>query len=198
MCLDKRSQEITIDQEFADLGWCLHKFWVGSGGTITYNCENNLDKSQRWNFATAFRQIIQQAKDENVKRLFFLEDDAKLTPKFNEVYPYIISEIRHVDFDMLYFGGKFDDPQCTYSEQLTGHIFHKNYILDLHAVLIDNRCFDKLLDIPPHDHQSFDGFIAGRHRINIRALITSPIIIAQKNGWSYSAGRYLDFFKDYL
>ncbi len=192
--LDLRYHQVTIDKELAPLGGELKMFVVGDGRKLPEGMYNRVDvdkwpRRQAYNYAAGLIQILKQERERGTKRLLYLEDDAVLSPRFQEVFVKAWAELdalRH-GWDLLYLGGNHGNDTIT---RLSRHIIRPTYSLDLHGVAMSERAFEVISAIEPSAEHTIDGVIAERQRKGeLRVLAITPSIILQKVGWSYNENR---------
>lgn len=204
MTLDRRfaNDEATVLAELRSRQISSQIFLVGDGKLYDSSEYGHIDvdaepRRQAFNYAVAFQKVIQQARADGVQRLLYLEDDAQLTARFDEILPQAVAELGAAGFpwDMFFLGGNHRNGSVV---RLSEHLIQPTYTLDLHAVAFAASAFPHLLDIQPSAHHTIDGVIGAKQRAGLlTALAVHPSIVVQKAGWSYNENKFVDRSANY-
>ncbi len=202
--LDKRiNEQERLQGEFSNIGIDLKFFVVGNGTLLPANKYDYIDQTpppnrygypawanrpNSWNAFSAYKKIIQRAKDENWGVVGLVEDDCTILPNYEEVTMEAMKEIGSLpDWDMLYFCANHT---WTPTVELTPHILKLKGSGGFQMVLISETLFDKFLDMPmicPID-EAAGRYIHKKH--NCYAIW--PNVAIPKPGYSYCEGTSYD------
>lgn len=89
-------------------------------------------------------QCIKLAKDRNLKNVWIMEDDVKFAPSFLQKASKVINELKHVQWDMFFFGGEPNRKTIPFSDNLV----RTNGVYGAHSYLVNHTFYDKLLNVP--------------------------------------------------
>jgi len=196
MLFDKRFFNVTIHNEldFLDMNF----FICGDGKQLPWDWYNYIDlkdveRPQAVNYANCLKAVLANAKASKLKNLFFCEDDAEVNreryPNYKGALELIWEEFQRleVEWDMLYLGGNIQCATQVEAVKISDRfgIAKANYILDMHATVFNESSFDKILKIASCS-ATIDGLIADRHKDEIKAYTVYPVLITQKDGFSYN------------
>lgn len=215
LCLDKRKELWTelvgeINNELENNN--VHPFVCGDGETLPIEEYDHVDTNELpkyWGYAApghvknhynaklCHNKIVQKAKDNNWEYFLMLEDDSYITDRFNKVWNGLNPYLEQVDdWDLLYLGWWIGDEndewniglEKDFEEKGEASIMKWNSGMGgLHAVIIRNTMYDKILNLPNND--PVDSHLNRLKDIN-RYVIT-PKIIHIKTTWSFCEGSEL-------
>lgn len=213
ICLlfDKRIPDTTIDLELKEHGLDVQFFLAGDGHTSSrpYDFIDKVypGKSQAKNYGDCLQSIIRIAQFNKWPSLLFLEDDATLNPRYKQYFGGVFNEVlsqyekvkkeKDRDWNMLYLGGNVQG--ATSLEQLSENLFEANYLLDMQAVIFNESSYQTILDIEVTDKATIDGVIAAKmSRGELTALTVLPVLITQKDNWSFNEKKFVSRSKNHL
>lgn len=143
-----------------------------------------------WNAFCCFLQIIQKAKKEGVQNLLILEDDAFTTEDFLHVYLKARQDVEQADPDwqMLYLGANHTFAR---TEMVTRNLLRLNGSGCWHAVLLNRRAFDPVLNLPQTG--PIDGVVGREMHPRGHCYAVWPNIVLTRPGYSYCEGRDVNY-----
>lgn len=202
MTLDKRLKANDLGNaaaSFREAGLPVQEFLVGDGqlfpaGNYDWIDQDASPRRQAFNYASAFRQIINQARIPRWCNAFlYLEDDAELVPGAFEQLPVSLQELISLVGDqwhLLFLGSNCLNGPV---EVVSPSLIKPSYVLDLHAVAINWRALPLLASVEPSSHRTIDGVIADMIKDGrLTTYACNPSIIYQKVGWSHNENRMDD------
>lgn len=119
----------------------------------------------------AHKQVVRWAKENNEPCVWIMEDDIRIPNIYGLEY---FLENQPDDFD-IYLGGIY-----------SGSILQNNLVhtfAGLHCYLVNERFYDKFLNLPPTAH--LDRALRGKGRF----VVCNPFAAIQHNGFSYNTGK---------
>lgn len=210
-CLPNRNDLSTkLELDLAKVGGTLTRFKVKpltlkDSGLIKYDyIDVEMPKNwhgrnaQSYNYMQCFFKIIEQAKQDKVESLLYLEDDVCLLPHLKYFMP-IIMDNAPKNWDMIYFGpghhGDDDQPSKTYRIE-TPYLYKSQLNLGMQAVAISQRIYDALLGLQTkpwlNENPYIDITIAHQfHRGNSpegkrNCYGSFPYLVCETSGFSYN------------
>lgn len=206
LCVDHRvvNNEIEIVQQIRDIGGSPQLFIAGDGKLLLEREYSHIDvdvpgRKQAYNYAVCFQKIIKQAKEDGVNTILFLEDDAILTRKFNDIFPVAMQEIaqNNICWSRLCLGGNHVNGNI-WKVPNTRYLIKTAYSLDLHASAFQRHSFDTLLGINPSQSHTLDGMIGEWQKNGVLpTYAVHPTIISQLANFSYNEGRLVNRAENY-
>ncbi len=204
LCYEKRYDQCTVKEELRKYGGSVKLFLAGKGELVEDLAYDYIDEDapvarlQAYNYAACVRKIIMDAKRDGISRLLFLEDDAEVTPQFEEVFQQAITQLmgNNVNWDVLFLGANHTNGAFI---KVSRNVIQPRYSLDLHAVAFKDTIFDAIIQ-ETADCQSLtlDGKIADLQKNNrFKFYAIHPSIVVQKPGWSFNENRFIDKAKNY-
>lgn len=135
--------------------------------------------------------VIQQAVDDRVQRLFVFEDDAQFVPDFERELNGFLSKI-HPQWDMLYLGAWIH--KC---EPVAKGVVRLLDSYSAHAYGINTEFMELALASAKHRNTPIDIALSMTHpRIN--AYCAKPALVGQAPGYSDIEKEYRDVTEKYL
>ncbi len=137
-------------------------------------------------------EIYKAALHKNQNRILVLEDDVITKKTFIESLELLIKTVGD-DYDMIYFGGyHFIEPK----------LIHKNILrlentLALHAIAINTRCLNQLIQKIETDKRSIDSVIADLHP-SLKVYGFSRETAIQRKGYSDILDSNVNYSGSYL
>lgn len=161
---DRYKRYETLMKELAEQGITEYKLWPA---VIDWPVFRGISR--------AFKNIIQQAKDDGEESCIIFEDDIKFSAP--EAYAHWIDSTP-LDYD-IYFGGIF------LGEILPGNLL-KSFTA-LHCIRVHSRFYDTFLSADPEQH--LDNALNGKGKY----IICYPMIASQHDGYSDNAQKDCSF-----
>ena len=136
------------------------------------------------------RAIIQQAVDEGVGKLLFVEDDCGLIDRtpyhLGSQYSFLVA----ADYDLFYFGGHHYDGRKMKRSKHYASVAIADRIAGTHCIILSSKVMKWILTQPcvaPIDHQlMWDG------RDLFKSYCSAPPLAYQFNGYSHTIGEKYD------
>jgi len=208
LTLDKRVQDGCIGRisfAFHKFGWKVNFFICGDGKTLTKYSYDRVDttppkgrvgypafvtRPNSWNAFACFKQIIEQAKKDQIETLLLLEDDVELTDNFSETLSLAQSQINEnlVDWDMLYLGANHTWAR---TKQVSENLLKVNGSGCFHAVGLRSTVYDAILDLPMT--RPIDGLVGEKLHKRFNCYAVWPNIALQQSGYSYCEGNTTNY-----
>ena len=136
-------------------------------------------------------QVLQDAVNDGVQRLFVFEDDAQFVPDFDRQLNLFLSKI-HPKWDMLYLGAWIHK-----SEPVADGVVRLLDSYSAHAYGINTEFMELALSCVKHRNQPVDIALSMLHpRIN--AYCAKPALVGQSPGYSDIEKEYRDVTDKYL
>lgn len=213
LCLDKRKDlwgELKADCERR--GWDFTPFVAGDGTDplLTYDLIDSTDfNPNTWGYGipdgkihhfNAFRchqEMIRRCKQEGVKSVLMMEDDAYITYRFDTMHDYLSSQnVLPLDFHLLYLGwwqGEHKDGmhagvnleiEKNWAESGQLGIGKVTQVGGLHGVIIHESLFDLILSMPPNNPVDFQINRFGHRLLN--SYFIYPKMIGVRSCYSFT------------
>ena len=188
--------DVTIFGEMERFGIIPNCFLAGDGKTLNLKYDYidqfppEASRPQAYNYANCFKQIIRRGIDQKLDKMFFLEDDATITGKFEQIFPLAMEEASKLPWDAIFVGGIHRNNVC-WDIDGCKHLILPSYSLDLHAIIIKNSIFNNILSYGDCYHHTFDGAFTSLQKTKV-ILAINPSLIIQKPCYSYNSFRWED------
>ena len=105
---------------------------------------NDKDWHKKISSTLSHQTIIQLAKDKGLNNVWIFEDDCVFIDSFMDKVQKCIAELKHLEWDMFFFGGEPNKKAIPYSN----NIVKTNGVYGAHCYLINSTFYDKMLAIP--------------------------------------------------
>lgn len=135
----------------------------------------NPSHSQVENYNATLSKIFREAKTEKLPWFLLMEDDAKFLPEWDNLVTYLYETPE--DWECIYLGCEPKAPL----ERINDHVFKGTKFYTMHAVLIRESLYDRLLSF--NQKQALDVQFGEFHRY-CNAYCTSRTLVTQKAGFS--------------
>lgn len=180
-----------MQKRLSDLNISAERFEAIKGGELDSrilefgDSKKNLNNGEIGCFQS-HRAIYKKAIDQNIDKLFILEDDALFCENFNAVFEESIKNVPD-DWQMIYFGQFNYDELGTISgsktaaikENVSGNVYKANRCWLTHAYAIRN-CAQYLYDNTNVMYHTFDAVLADLQK-ELKVYAFHPNIIKQDN-----------------
>lgn len=143
----------------------------------------------------SFKSIIKKAKGEKLKQVLIFEDDVRFTSKKSRSKFQIAINSLPDKWDIL-LGGVYTSKNKPEESKYNDHISILGDFSSLHCILINESCYDKILEHNPNKDKHLDrylGRLAKSEEIN--AYLTYPMIAIQYNTYSNNVKRHVNYDK---
>lgn len=199
VCLPQR-KEMSDSLEFKLNDWKLklRKYIVGID-YIDVDAPFNWHgrNSQSYNYMQCFFNIIEEARDNNLKSILYFEDDVHILPHFEHFMPIIMENVGY--WDMIYFGPghhNFEGMPSNKYELVYPFLTRSELHLGMQCVAIHETMYSRLLSLkdkwwinenPYIDITIAHQFHKGNHEDG-RAFCYSacPYLVCETSGMSYN------------
>lgn len=143
-----------------------------------------------YNAFLSFQKIIRSAKDDGVKTLLLLEDDAYKVPEFDEVFQRGLLELEEVDpeWELLYLGANHTFSKTT---EVSSSLLRLSGSGCFHAVVVRASIFPLILDLSPT--APIDEVVAKRIHPRGHSYGLWPNVVLTRPGYSHCEGRDVDY-----
>jgi GR25 family glycosyltransferase involved in LPS biosynthesis len=138
---------------------------------------------------TSHRNLIQHAKNSNLKNILILEDDVFFKPSGIEIIEKSLDSLKDKEWDIFYLSANiFDNPLKLVGENL----IRIDGCYCIHAYAVNNRAYDRLLKYIPETDPPFDAYIT----INAFEKYSAyPLAISQYESISDNVGGLISYDK---
>lgn len=206
MTLDKRYEmSVTLKAELFDKGYEAKQFIMGDGhlNGVPYDYVDTPELPRRHHMSTSYatwfahagaynmwkaqQEVFISCMEQDVKRLFLLEDDAKFRSTWAEMSAGIADWINSHDWDMVYLGS-FLRPEDHYYEhkdilRLTGRP-----VAGFHSILLGQKAISILAGMSPL--APYDELAWRFLHADLKCYAVNPALICQRPCFSYIEQQY--------
>jgi len=217
LCLDKReSHWLDLKQQCESKGLEFNRFLVGKGEIFDPADYDRLDiklpekdfnwgygghekdtdeevhrkKTHHYNAFCSHQEMAKKALEDGDEKVLFLEDDAYLTERFDEVIEKSQEKILSLDYDVLYLGWWIGDEgddfnntiENTWKEERLPAVGKVSRIGGLHGVIFSRKMLDIITRLTPID--PVDSQLSKFFHDKINSYFIAPKIIHDKGIFS--------------
>lgn len=138
---------------------------------------------------TSHKNLIQHAKDANLKNILIFEDDIFFKTNGIEIIEKSLDSLQKTDWDVFYFSANiFDNPLRLIDE----HLLSVAGCYCIHAYAVNNKAYDRLLKYIPETDPPFDAYIT---RNQFQKYSAYPLTISQYESVSDNIGGVIGYDK---
>ena len=157
--------------------------------------------------AMSHRNIIAEAKAQNLDSVLVFEDDIKILSPNHQAVPAALQELRKRDWDIFYLGATYNKPLVRVTDAL---LHAPEGAHATHAIAYHSRVYDQILEAIPEDPLEFinakrfevdaiDVWLQSAGIIEGDVYCTDPITVVQRSGASnIDQTEFIDFEKFHL
>lgn len=142
-------------------------------------------------------RILRDARARGVESVLVFEDDVEFAPRARETMAAAVSELRQIDWQLLYLGIDLIEPPT----RVSAHLLRSYGGHDSHAYAAHRSVFDFILERTSLDesqlHRGYDDaidtFYAEQVHPYLRCLCVSPMVCRQRPGYSDIERREVEY-----
>jgi len=140
------------------------------------------------------RDIIQDAVTKDYESVLILEDDVKFLDGFEETFKNAMEQVKDLEWDMLYLGGRHQKP-VTYESE---NIVKMSCTYGAYAYIVHKRAYPKILNYIFHEDNGteLDTFYAHGLHANANCYCIYPHIVEPEKNESDVYGKEIDYVEE--
>jgi GR25 family glycosyltransferase involved in LPS biosynthesis len=155
---------------------------------------------------SSIRQVIKQAKNDNIDNVLIFEDDVLFLGDTIEVLRSSLGDLSEVDWQMFYLGASVTDEFSKAPlKKVTDNLLKMEGGQCTHAFACHSSIYDEILDNVPdidtiipwmYRNESMDKWLAKTIQIHYNVYCTNPMVATQRPSWSDIDDKHSSFGED--
>jgi len=127
--------------------------------------------------------VVQEAKAQGLKSVLIFEDDCVFLDGFMDTAKQCFSELQHLNWNVMYFGGEPNNHCTPVSENV--YTITNGGVYCCHAYAVNHTYYDRILAINPYTVDVIDIALLN-HSIHIRNFMLSKKMVAVQEDFDFS------------